>query len=127
MGLNGESYRIGTGMLLIYSLAAVIRMGNWAQNDTYRAAGDAAFGSIMEITFMYLMVLPFVYTANYLLHAPFLLVFALCYVDEPVRYIIMQCHMYSGKWVKPVSREGLAAIGEFRRAHGIRTKERTEI
>ena len=120
MGLSGESYRIGTGMLLIYSVAAVIRMGNWAQNDTYRSAGDAAFGSIMEITFMYLMVLPCVYLANYAFHAPFLLVFALCYVDEPVRYIIMQCHMYSGKWVKPVSEEGIQTIGEFRRQHGIK-------
>ena len=53
-------------MLIIYSIAAIIRMGNWAQNDTYRSAGDAAFGSIMEITFMYLMVLPFVYLSNFL-------------------------------------------------------------
>ena len=44
LGLSGESYRIGTGMLIIYSVAAIIRMGNWAQNDTYRSAGDAAFG-----------------------------------------------------------------------------------
>lgn len=122
MGLSGESYRIGTGMLLIYSLAALVRMGNWTQNDTYRAAGDAAFGSVMEITFMYLMVLPCVYTANYVFHAPFLLVFALCYVDEPVRYLIMQLHMYSGKWIKPVSEKGLATIGEFRRGHGIKEK-----
>lgn len=119
MGLSGESYRIGTGMLLIYSAAALIRMGNWTQNDTYRSAGDAAFGSVMEITFMYLMVLPCVYFANYALHAPFLLVFALCYVDEPVRYLIMQRHMYSGKWIKPVSEEGLRTIGDFRKAHGI--------
>lgn len=110
-------------MLLIYAVAAVIRMGNWAQNDTYRAAGDAAFGSIMEITFMYLMVLPCVYGANFGLHAPFLLVFALCYVDEPVRYIIMQCHMYSAKWIKPVSEEGMAAIGEFRQAHGVKERK----
>ena len=119
MGLHEESYRIGTGMLLIYSVAAVFRMGNWAQNDTYRSAGDAAFGSIMEITFMYLMVLPCVYGANFGFHAPFLLVFALCYVDEPVRYIIMQRHMYSAKWVKPVSEEGQATIGAFRREHGV--------
>lgn len=119
MGLSGESYRIGTGMLIIYGIAALIRMGNWTQNDTYRSAGDAAFGSIMEITFMYLMVLPCVYLANYAFHLPFLLIFALCYVDEPIRYIIMQCHMYSGKWVKPVSDEGLKTIGEFRRQHGI--------
>ena len=65
LGLSGKSYEIGTGMLIIYSIAAIIRMGNWAQNDTYRSAGDAAFGSIMEITFMYLMVLPFVYLSNF--------------------------------------------------------------
>ena len=117
MGLHDESYRIGTGMLIIYSIAAVIRMGNWVQNDTYRSAGDAAFGSIMEITFMYLLVLPCVYGANYGLHAPFLLVFALCYVDEPIRYIIMQFHMYSAKWIKPVSDAGRATIAEFRKNH----------
>lgn len=124
MGLSGESYRIGTGMLLIYSLAALFRMGNWTQNDTYRSAGDAAFGSVMEITFMYLMVLPCVYAANYAFHLPFLLVFCLCYVDEPVRYIIMQRHMYSGKWIKPVSDEGVKTIGEFRRRHGIEKASR---
>ena len=123
MGLSGESYKIGTGLLIIYGIAAVIRMGNWTQNDTYRSAGDAAFGSIMEITFMFLMVIPCVYLANYAFHAPFLLVFALCYVDEPVRYIIMQRHMYSGKWLKPVSDEGLKTIEEFRRNHGIRKKK----
>lgn len=124
MGLRHESYRIGTGMLMIYSVAALIRMGNWTQNDTYRSAGDAAFGSIMEITFMYLMVLPCVYLANYVFHAPFLVVFALCYVDEPVRYIIMQCHMYSGKWIKPVSDAGRATIEAFRREHGIKLREK---
>ena len=119
MGLSGESYRIGTAMLVIYSVAALIRMGNWVQNDTYRSAGDAAFGSMLEITFMYLMVLPFVYLSNFYFHAPFLLVFAFCYVDEPIRYIIMQRHLYSGKWIRPVSVPGLAAFGEFRKAHGI--------
>lgn len=124
MGLSGESYRIGTGMLVIYSVAALIRMGNWAQNDTYRSAGDAAFGSILEITFMFLMVLPCVYSANYLFHAPFLLVFALCYCDEPIRYILMQRHMYSAKWIRPVSDAGLATIEEFRQAHHIRPSAR---
>ena len=119
MGLSGESYRIGTAMLVIYSVAALIRMGNWVQNDTYRSAGDAAFGSMLEITFMYLMVLPFVYLSNFYFHAPFLLVFVFCYVDEPIRYIIMQRHLYSGKWIRPVSVPGLAALGEFRKAHGI--------
>ena len=120
MGLSGESYRIGCGLLLIYSVAAVIRMGFWIQNDTYRAAGDAAFGSILEITFMYVLVLPCVYLSNFYFHAPFLVVFALCYVDEPIRYAVMQKHLYSGKWIRPVSDTGQATIEEFRRKRHIK-------
>lgn len=119
MGLSGESYQIGFRMLLIYSAAAILRMGNWTQNDTYRSAGDAAFGSVMEITFMHLMVVPCVYLSNYVFHAPFLLVFACCYIDEPIRYIIMQRHMYSGKWIRPVSDAGMATIEEFRKKYSI--------
>lgn len=119
MGLSGESYSYGTSLLLIYSVVAVIRMGNWAHNDTFRSAGDAAFGSVMEIAFMYLMVLPILVLSNYVLKLPFLVVFTLCYVDEPIRYVIMQKHMYSGKWMKPVSVPGQKALPAFREAHHI--------
>jgi Na+-driven multidrug efflux pump len=95
-------------------------MQNWCMNDTFRSAGDSAFGSIMEIAFMFLMVQPVIHLANDYFHAPFLLVFLLCYVDEPIRYIIMQRHMYSGKWIKPVSDTGKATIGEFRKKHHIK-------
>lgn len=120
MGLSGESYRIATGMLVIFCLVALIRLQNWCMNDTFRAAGDSAFGSIMELTFMFLMVQPVIHIANDVFHAPFLLVFALCYVDEPIRYVIMQAHMYSRKWIKPVSREGRATIAAFRKKYGVK-------
>lgn len=119
MGMSGESFRIATGMLIIFCLVALIRMSNWCMNDTYRSAGDSAFGSILEITFMFLLVQPVIHAANDLLHVPFLAVFALCYVDEPIRYVIMQAHMYSRKWIKPVSDEGMATIGEFRKKYHI--------
>jgi Na+-driven multidrug efflux pump len=100
-------------MLLIYSMAALFRMANWTQNDTYRSAGDAATGTILEITFMYLMVLPAVYLSGMVLKAPFLAVFACCYIDEPIRFFIMQRHMYSGRWVRPVTPEGREALPAF--------------
>lgn len=124
MGLSGDSYRTCLGMFTIYTVIGTIRMGNWSMNDTYRSAGDSAFGSLLEITFMFAMVQPAIHIANDLFHAPFLLVFALCYVDEPIRYIIMQTHMYSRKWIKPVSDAGRATIGAFREKYGIRVKER---
>ncbi|HCI83537.1 MAG TPA: hypothetical protein DHV79_02795, partial [Lachnospiraceae bacterium] len=119
MGLSGDSYHTCTAMLYIYSIAAVIRMGNWSMNDTYRAAGDPSFGSMLEITFMFAMVQPAIHIANSLIHAPFLIVFALCYCDEPIRYIIMQLHMYSRKWIRPVSIAGLETIDAFREKYGV--------
>ena len=104
-------------MLMIYCVAAVIRMCNWVQNDTYRAAGDAAFGTIREIAFMYAMVLPLVCLTGLVWKAPFLVVFACCYIDEPIRLILMQRHMYSGKWVRPVTPQGMEALPAFMEKH----------
>jgi hypothetical protein len=44
------------------------------------------------------------------LHLPTLLVFACAYVDEPIRYVIMQIHLFRGKWIKPVTPEGRAGL-----------------
>ena len=124
MSLSGESFEIGSGLLMIYCVAAVIRMCNWTQNDTYRAGGDATFGTVLEITFMYVMVLPAVCLTGLVWKAPFLVIFACCYIDEPIRFVLMQHHMYSGTWVRPVTDCGRAALPAFREKHG-RGKRKT--
>ena len=113
MSLSGESLEIGTGLLIIYSVAALIRMCNWTMNDTYRAAGDATTGTVLEISFMYAMVLPCVCLSGLVFKAPYLLIFAFCYIDEPIRFVLMQRHMYSGRWIRPVTDEGRAALPAF--------------
>ena len=64
----------------------------------------------MEIVFMWLMVIPLVWVTGMILGSPTLLVFACCYIDEPIRYIFMQIHLYRGKWIKPVTEEGKKAM-----------------
>jgi len=44
---------------------------------------------------------------------PFLFIFACCYVDEPIRFVLMQQHMYSGKWIRPVTPQGRDALPSF--------------
>ena len=110
MGMRGESYRFASGFLAIYAVAAFIRMGNWTHNDTFRAGGDAAYATIMEILFMWLMVIPLVWLSGMVWKLPTLAVFALSYSDEPVRYVLMQIHLFSGKWIRPVTPEGKAAL-----------------
>ena len=97
MGMSGDSFTVAFGMILIFGVVAVIRMGNWTQNDTFRAAGDAAFGTILEIAFMWGLVIPCVWLTGMVWKLPTLAVFACCYVDEPIRYGMMQTHLFRGK------------------------------
>ncbi len=113
MGMQGESFRIAFGLVAIYAVAAFIRMGNWVQNDTYRAAGDAVYGTVLEIVFMWVMVIPLVWCSGMIWHWPTLIVFALCYCDEPIRYVLMQIHLFRGTWIKPVTPEGKKALEEL--------------
>ena len=110
MGMRGESYRLAFGMICIYTVASFIRMGNWTQNDTFRAAGDAAYGTILEIVFMWVLLIPLVVLTGMVFKLPTLAVFTCCYLDEPIRYVMMQIHLFSGKWIKPVTPEGRAAL-----------------
>ncbi len=110
MGMEGESFRIAFGFLCVYAVAAVIRMGNWTHNDTFRSAGDATYGTVMEIVFMWVMVVPSVWLTGMIWKLPTIPVFILCYADEPIRYVLMQIHLWSGKWIKPVTPEGRAAM-----------------
>jgi len=110
MGMEGESFRIAFGLVAIYAAAGFVRMGNWTQNDTFRAAGDATYGTVLEIVFMWALVIPMVWLSGMVWHWPTLLVFACCYMDEPIRYGLMQAHLFRGKWIKPVTPEGRDAL-----------------
>ena len=112
--LEGESFTIGTQFIVIFAIFAIIRMGNWTQNDTFRSAGEAVYGTVLEIAFMWLMVVPAVWISGMVIGAPTFVVFICCYIDEPIRYVLMQIHLHNGKWVKPVTPEGRAALKEFR-------------
>lgn len=118
MSLSGESFQAGVTFLTIFVFVSLIRMGNWIQNDTYRASGDAVTGTVLEIVFMYVMVLPAVLLTGFVWHAPYWVIFLCCYIDEPIRYIIMQRHLYSGKWVRPITDKGREVLPAFRQQHG---------
>ncbi|MBQ0072476.1 MAG: MATE family efflux transporter, partial [Spirochaetales bacterium] len=72
LGLSGESYRTCTSFLWIFSFFGVVRMGNWVQNEICRSSGDATTGTVMEISFMALMIIPSVAVSAFLFHAPVL-------------------------------------------------------
>ena len=120
MGLTSGSFNYATQMLFVYCLIAVLRMSNWISNDTCRSSGDAITGTCMEIVFMYALNIPLLCLSGLVWHLPFLLVFIFSYCDEPIRFVLMQIHMHSGGWVRPVTDIGKENLPAFRSNHPLR-------
>ena len=120
MGLFGGSFEYASSMLLVYCVIAVLRMSNWISNDTCRASGDAITGTCMEIAFMYVLNIPVVLLASNVFNWPFIFIFLATYMDEPIRFVLMQFHMHSGGFIRPVTEEGRRTLPEFRKNHPLR-------
>lgn len=121
MSLSGQAFDIACYIITVFTIVAVIRMGNWCSNDTFRASGDAVTGTVLEIIFMFAMVLPTVCLAGLKFKVSIYILFPLVYCDEIVRFIIMQIHLRSGRWIRPVTTQGLAALPAFRSRHSRRS------
>ncbi len=125
MGLSGESFDIACYIISAFTIIAVIRMGNWCMNDTYRSSGDAITGTVLEIVFMYAMVIPAVTFAGLKLRVSMYMLFPLVYCDEIPRWIIMFRHLFSGRWIRPVTPQGREKLSDFRQRNGINRPART--
>ena len=49
-------------------------------------------------------------------HLPFLAVFSFLYTDELIRLVFELWYTISGRWIKPVTELGRAALPEFKAA-----------
>ena len=125
MSLSGQSFEIASYIIFVFTIVAVIRMGNWCMNDTYRASGDAVTGTVLEIVFMYLMVIPAVCIAGLKMKVSIYVLFPIVYCDEIIRFVIMFVHLHSGRWIRPVTDLGKAQLQDFRLARGGRRNRKT--
>ena len=114
MSLTGLSFEIASYIITVFMFVAMIRMGNWCMNDTFRSAGDSVTGTTLELVFMYVMVIPVVCITGLKLKVSIYLLFPLVYCDEIIRFVIMTIHLFSGRFIRPVTPQGKAALAEFR-------------
>lgn len=112
-GLESEAISYGKYMLLIYLVAGSVRTCNYIMNNCYRAGGESLFGAVMDACTLFLLSVPATWISGMILQLPFLLVFIFVYADEPVKFVLSILHTRSGKWVKPVTPQGQAALPEF--------------
>lgn len=112
-GLGAEALSYGKYMLMIYLAAGTIRTCNYIMNCCYRAGGEAVFGTVLEISCLFIISVPATWIAGMVLNLPFLAVFAFVYTDEIIRLIFELWYTRSGKWVKPVTDEGKLTVEQF--------------
>lgn len=112
-GLESEALFYGKYMIMIYLAAGTIRTCNYIMNVCFRAGGDAVFGTVLEIACLFCISVPATWVAGMTLHLPFLAVFAFVYTDEIIRFLFEIRYLRSGKWVKPVTDVGRAALSAF--------------
>ena len=123
MSLSGQSSEIASYIIFVFTIVAVISMGNWCMNDTFRASGDAVTGTVLEIVFMYVMVIPAVCIAGLKLRVSIYILFPLVYCDEIIRFAIMFTHLFSGRWIRPVTDLGKAQLQDFRQSRKRRAEK----
>ena len=112
-GLGAEALAYGKYMLLIYLAAGTIRTCNYIMNICYRAGGDTVFGTVLEISSLFLISVPATWAAGMVWQLPFLAVFSFVYTDELLRLVVEFFRTRSCKWVKPVTPQGQKALGAF--------------
>ena len=116
-GLGAEAMMYGKYMLMIYLFAGTIRTCNYIMNSCYRSGGDPVFGTVLEITCLFVVSVPATWISGMTFGLPFLAVFAFVYTDEIIRLICEVWYTKSCRWIKPVTEEGKATLSEFMQAH----------
>ena len=113
-GLGETALVYGKYMLWIYLFFGAVRTCNYIMNESYRAAGESVFGTVVEICGLFLVSVPATWIAGMVVHAPFLVVFSFVYTDELIRLLLEVLYTRSGKWIKPVTKSGKESLPAFR-------------
>lgn len=124
MGNNISSLTVTTAgsMMIIYACAFPFRMFAYLQIvAVFRSGGDTVTGAKFEILCLWALSVPATLAAVYLFKAPFLVAYAVMFIFEDIPKIFFCLKFYfSKKWIKPVTKEGMAGLEEYKRNEGVK-------
>lgn len=118
MGDNISQLTLETAktIMIIYACELPIRMIPYIQIvGIFRSGGDTTKGVKFDILCIWGISIPATLIAVYILKVPFVVAFAIMYIFEDyVKTILCIRHYRSYKWLKPVTKEGIKALTEFK-------------
>ena len=81
----------------------------------FRSGGDALSGMLYDLGSIWLVSIPLALLAANVLHLPFLAIVMVAYLGEDIpKSLLCLWHFKTGRWLKPVTPEGQAALEQFR-------------
>lgn len=114
MGSNISELTLKTAniIMVIYAVAFPTRMLPYIQIvGIFRSGGDTVTGTKFELFCLWAMSVPATIIAVYLFKVPFVVAFAVMYIFEDIpKNIFSIRHFLSNKWIKPVTKEGMAGL-----------------
>ncbi|MBQ4090894.1 MAG: polysaccharide biosynthesis C-terminal domain-containing protein, partial [Clostridia bacterium] len=115
--VSSNTLLIAENILTIYGLWIAFRNVSYLLIvGVFRSGGDTSTGMKWEMIILWLFAIPVTYIAAYVLHLPFLAVYAIMYLCEDIpKIIIFMRHYILCKWIKPVTQEGMRGLEEFRK------------
>lgn len=117
IGEQVSTYTLGIaeGIMIIYGVWITVRNIPYLLIvGVFRPGGDTTTGMKWEIFTLWLFAIPMTFIAAYLIKLPFLAVYATMYLCEDIpKSIIFIRHYLLGKWIRPVTEAGRAALEEY--------------
>ncbi|MBQ7322801.1 MAG: MATE family efflux transporter [Clostridia bacterium] len=103
-------------LLLVYGIEIPIRNVPYIMIvGIFRPGGDTVMGMKLDLFSQWLLALPATALAAFVLHLPFVAVFATMYLFEDyVKTVLCFKYYFTDQWIRPVTEAGLAGYEEYR-------------
>jgi len=113
--VSANTLMIAQNILIIYGVWIAARNVSYLLIvGIFRSGGDTSTGMKWEMPILWLFAIPLTFVAAYVINLPFLAVYAIMYLCEDIpKIIIFFRHYFKGKWIKPVTDEGVRGLEEF--------------
>lgn len=122
MGSNISELTLKTAniIMVIYAVAFPTRMLPYIQIvGIFRSGGDTVTGTKFELFCLWALSVPATIIAVYVFKVPFVVAFAIMYIFEDIpKNIFSIRHFLSNKWIKPVTKEGMAGLERLKEEMG---------
>lgn len=111
-GANISSLTLSTARVIILFVAIenVLRMIPYVQVvGIFRSGGDTLVGMLCDVSSLWILAIPAAAISAKVLSLPFVAVFMIAYLAEDIpKAVFCLIHFKSLKWLKPVTKEGIA-------------------